>query len=109
MASHGEDVSNLFAEHFKNIYFSSGAQSNTFGSFSDNNPNLLVTHEKVRNIIKDLDTRKSAGPDGIPALFIKSCIDSLILPLVFVYDLSLKRGFPIYNSGDRTNVAPSNK
>ena len=51
-----------------------------------------ITEEEVIKVIKNLDTKKSAGHDGISILIIKKLADELSNPLTYIFNMSLKSG-----------------
>lgn len=79
-----------------------------------------ISESDVRDSIKKLDLNKGAGPDGLPPIFIRLCMDALIIPLQIIYNKSLKEGtfpdlwkishvIPVHKSGsmnDVTNYRP---
>ncbi|CAH2091293.1 unnamed protein product [Euphydryas editha] len=66
--------------------------------------------------LEGIDSRKSAGPDGIPPIFIHSCASALALPLTLIFNSSLWSGIfptawktarvvPIHKSGNDDLIA----
>lgn len=61
--------------------------------------------QQIKNIIKEMETHKSAGPDGIPPIVIKNCSPELSPILSRLYNLSFSTGtFP--ESWKLANVQP---
>ena len=55
-----------------------------------------TTDETVRNIIGKLSPSKSCRDDGITARHVKDAGDTIIAPLTFIYNLSIKtKLFPL--------------
>ena len=78
---------------------------------------LLISTRKVRKVLLQLNTSKSSGPDGIPAIVLLSCAPELTPVLNKLFQLSYSLGifhsswklahiFPIPQKGDKSD--PSN-
>lgn len=78
-------------------------------------PHPPVSSDDVRKAALHLKYSSSIGPDGIPSLVIKNCIDALSVPLASIFNLSLNMGtfpdvwknsfvFPVYKKGDKQSV-----
>lgn len=111
-------IADAFAMHFQASYSNhdnldmtsiESVQFATTLSFHNFQP------QEIADKLNVLDISKKAGPDGIPAIFLKSCSSSLALPLCIVFQRSLDCGLfpkrwkfslllPIFKSGDRCNV-----
>ena len=50
---------------------------------------ILITPESVKDILSNLNTSKSVGPDSINNKLLKNCADSLCFPLAFIFQPSL--------------------
>ena len=110
-ANNGEDICNLFSEYFASVFV-----PNT--SLPENHPvnvpgpadiqGVQINVNVLENIIKELDTSKGAGPDGIPPLFIKACCKSIVLPLALLFSKSIQEGvFPLH--WKKANITPVHK
>jgi hypothetical protein len=112
-----KQIPNAFANYFSSVYdnFSSNYQLNSRTLSYENFQISLVSPLDVRNAIKELKSKRSSGPDGIPAYIIKGCGEVLSEPLCFIFNLSLStRVFPyrwkeakvtpIFKSGDKTKI-----
>ena len=53
---------------------------------------VIFTEMDVRDAIDKLSNNAAAGPDGIPAILLKKCRDSLSEPLTILWQKSLKSG-----------------
>lgn len=68
-------------------------------------PPIFFRYRVVLHILKTLNTNKSTGPDGIPAILLKNCAISLANPLRKLFYLSFIYGqYP--KSWKLTNVQP---
>ena len=76
---------------------------------------LKITTRQVRQVLLKLDTNKSVGPDGIPAIVLKKCAPELAPVLQKLFSLSLATGIfpsvwklahivPTHKRGARTSV-----
>ena len=80
----GQEISNLFAEHFKSIFSNSTTFATEALDFSapsvataESNLCLPFSEEDVNHVMRHLDTLKSTGLDGIPPSFWKHIIPAL--------------------------------
>jgi hypothetical protein len=54
-----------------------------------------ITEKEILGVTGKLKSKYSTGSDGIPALLIKHCVQHIIKPLMFIFNLSLSTGtFP---------------
>lgn len=123
-ANNGNEVSNLFASFFRSIYESNtdipSATINQHKKFLTNQDvnlsELNVRYEDMFNQLRKLDTRKGAGPDGIPNLFLKNCAPGLTELITHIFSKSLELDVfpatwktslisPIHKSGSRCEVS----
>ena len=74
-----------------------------------------TTFLQVQNIVKDINTNKSSGLDGVSSRVLKDAFLVLIPQVVYMFNLSLTTGIfprdwkvatvvPLYKGGDRTSV-----
>lgn len=74
---------------------------------------INISRDDITSKIKQLDAMKGAGPDGIPASFVKTCGEELSIPLSIIFNKSLNTGsfpkawklahiIPILKSGDKS-------
>ena len=75
---------------------------------------IKFSTRKVRKVLLQLSTSKSSGPDGIPAIVLKSCAPELAPVLNKLFQLSYNLGifpsswklahiFPIQRKGDKSD------
>lgn len=94
-----------------------GATPPTIPRCESSMPEIRFTQTAVRRALRSLDVRKSSGPDGIPAVVLKTCAPELSPPLTRLFALSYTTGcvpsswktalvHPIPKKGDRSD--PSN-
>ena len=77
---------------------------------------LSFSDEDIKAAIKELKSDSAAGPDGIPALLIKSCCDELCKPIRLIWEESISSGIvpdyyklayvsPLYKKGSKAEAA----
>ena len=113
-----QDIANAFASHFQTCY-SDHTDVVVASVHPVNFATILSSHNftdtEISNKLSNLDVSKKAGPDGIPALFLKNCCTSLTGPLRVLFQQSMNSGTfpsvwkvsilqPIFKSGDRAAV-----
>ncbi|XP_055307195.1 uncharacterized protein LOC129571418 [Sitodiplosis mosellana] len=110
------EIANSFATHFGKAYTQpiDGSEA----SYDENDPILIdrctnfprinVTEELVMEKIHDLPNNLVSGPDGIPNMFIKNCIHTLLKPITHILRESLNSGC-VPNTWKRSYVRPVHK
>ena len=94
-----EEISNLFADNFKatfsgNTTFSTEALDFSAPSVDTNDSNLCLpfSEEEVNHVMRNIDTSKGAGLDGLPPSFWKQTASALATPMTLILNNSLSRG-----------------
>ncbi len=75
---------------------------------------IEVTEDLITSTIKDLKTNSTAGPDGIPPISLKKCVETLKTPLTIIFKKSFESGTvpdkfkigivtPIHKGGSRSD------
>lgn len=123
VAEVGSEVCELFAAYFASVYKTdTNSQCQNLESLqvlvSDSQSLTVpvVTHDDIINKLKTINRNKGAGPDGIPPIFIAECASSLVVPLHFIFNVSLKSGHfpsmwkiakvvPVYKSGASDTIS----
>lgn len=117
-ATDSKGVCELFSNYFNSVYeLPSDCSTDTeMVTNQVNLSNICITRQDIIDKIKKLDPNKGAGPDAIPARFVKTCGQELSIPLEILFNKSLKSGrfpdywkssfiIPILKSGDRTKCS----
>lgn len=115
--SNDQDVCNAYADFFASLYVSSTLPSNIplETNVTENISIKYISKEQISFQLKKINTNKSGGPDNIPAIFIKSCLDTLVEPLYLIFNKSLNEGIfpdkwklanivPIYKNGGKNLI-----
>ena len=85
MKSDRKDQCNLFNQFFCD-QFSDPSLYNIEIDFSNDNLHKLdFTLDHIADLLKDLDSNKSPGPDEIHGRILKNCYNSLNKPLSFLF------------------------
>ncbi|XP_062716091.1 uncharacterized protein LOC134291840 isoform X3 [Aedes albopictus] len=122
VASTPDTICQLFAEKFSSIFCNETLPAAIIAEAANNVPlvedtwaNFVVDATMICDAAARLKTSTKPGPDGIPSDFLKKHIESLLIPILHVFNLSLSNGvfpsiwktstmFPVYKKGDRQNV-----
>ncbi|XP_062713636.1 uncharacterized protein LOC134290499 [Aedes albopictus] len=122
VASTASDKCELFAKHFSSVFNVECATSDDAMRAASVVPEDLcdigipiVTEAELRHAAKKMKPSITPGPDGIPAIVFKKCIDALAIPLCYIFNLSLQKKkfpaqwkksfmFPIYKNGNKSDV-----
>lgn len=113
-----QETVNLFADFFSSVYVNTNVDSNI--SCSDMLESLdisdcTVTIGDIISKLKSLDSRKSAGPDKVPPIFLVNCMHTLSYPIHKLFSKSLSSGVfpdlwkfslltPIFKKGNMRDV-----
>ncbi|XP_055585007.1 uncharacterized protein LOC129737869 [Uranotaenia lowii] len=121
-ATSDREICDLFAQKFRSIFGSGSISSEQLNSATSNVPhlstsfdNFAVDEDTILKASVKLKHSYSAGPDGIPATFLKRCISHMLTPIKRIFQASLNTStfpsiwkeaymFPVYKKGDRKNV-----
>lgn len=119
IAESGTEISNLFANHFKETYTTSiphGVDGHR--KINDQDVNLSAFEANFDQVFKQLlslNPKKGAGPDGLPNMILKNCAVGLCEPISHIFSKSLELGTfptawklsyvsPIHKNGPRSEV-----
>ena len=87
------DQANLFNEYFSNQFSQESHYDIDIDMRNDNNFTNLKFHElDVLLLLKDINSSKAAGPDGIHGMVLKNCAPSLAKPLTIMFNISFVTG-----------------
>jgi Reverse transcriptase (RNA-dependent DNA polymerase) len=99
-AHNGQDIVNLFAKHFSSVYIKSKIPVNDFSLYSNSHTNINnidLPLDDIYNYFTKLNNRTQIGPDGLSVHFIKSCINYIVIPIHYLFNLSISTGsYPDY-------------
>lgn len=107
----------LLADYFASVY-SNFNNLHTPQLTNTDHPDLpfQISPEDIITEISHIKCSYNPGPDGIPSIFIKNCSDSLVIPLLILFNSSLASNIypskwkysyitPIFkNKGDRNSA-----
>ena len=110
-----EDSIDLFAEFFHSTFTTTNIPPVIFNPPTHLNLHLAFSDEQMIKIVSAFEEYGGLGPDGIPNIFIKKSIHSLIYPLRIIFQKSFstctfptlwKSSYiiPIHKRGDRKDV-----
>ena len=49
--------------------------------------NIYISRKEIETGLNNLSSTLDPGPDGIPGIFLKACLDSLIEPLFYLFNM----------------------
>ncbi|KAI8115985.1 hypothetical protein CVS40_11875 [Lucilia cuprina] len=113
-----EVIVNLFANFFKSNFDSSTSNSN-FNEYITSNLNLgqiILCKDDILVAISRLKNSFQSDADGLSAFLIKKCTESIVFPILQIFNKSLSEGLfadrwkltlitPIHKSGNRCDVS----
>lgn len=95
-----DEVANAFANFFESVFLQNTPTLDVAAACAAANiervpsSNRLITidlisDEDIRSAINRLRPKHTQGPDGIPQFIVKDCREAFILPLKYIFNLSL--------------------
>lgn len=121
-ASSPADICSLFRDQFSSVFTDEQLSDDQVNEAANRvplrppiGPHPTIDAEDVRRACCKLKNSTSFGPDGIPALVLKKCSDSLACPLARIFNLSLCSGvfpscwkksfvFPVHKKGCKRDI-----
>ena len=87
-----------------------GIQFRDFVNVNDNDhdSNFEISHIDVRNLLKNINSNKAPGPDGIHGKILKNCAVSIAYPLSIIFNISYNTGL-IPNEWKLAHIVPVHK
>ncbi|XP_055612510.1 uncharacterized protein LOC129759116 [Uranotaenia lowii] len=122
LATSEPEICDLFADKFRSVFDSNSISSDQVTSAACNVPHLntwlnqiVVDDDIILKATAKLKHSLSAGPDDIPATFLKRYISHMLIPLKIIFQVSLDQStfsslwkeaymFLVHKKGDRRNV-----
>lgn len=112
-----KQIANSFADYFGSVYSDPDLQNKkhlpprSHLSFDK----IYLSTDLIFQELLSLDINKGAGPDGVPPIFLFNCSFSIVFPLYYMFDKSLKSGHfpdrwklsfivPIFKSGSKNTI-----
>ena len=114
------DIADLFASYFQSVFSHPDPDVNfcdTYYCDTALDLNFIhITYDDILKKVQSFNNSSHPGPDGVPAIFVKKCLLSLINPLQIMFNKSLslsvfpdfwKKSFvlPIFKSGSRNIIS----
>lgn len=125
-ANNPKEVAELFRTFFNSVYVPHDEHAITnfeikskhtdkIKNICANIPPIEIDEKVIEEAIKNLPNNLVAGPDNIPNIFIKNCLESLITPITNILKSSLneaevpviwKQSFvrPIFKNGNKSDI-----
>lgn len=117
------DIAELFRLQFSSVFVDEQISAHdvalAVSNIPDSTPSggpFTVNEDMVVSAGRQLKNSTNPGPDGIPSVVLKRCLNALSIPLAIVFNLSLTAGefpvcwkesfvFPIHKKGCKRNVS----
>lgn len=117
------DIANMFRTQFSSVFSDEVLDAQEIAAATSNVPRtsvfgspFTIHSDMVISAGKQMKTSTGSGPDGIPSLVLKRCLDTLSEPLAKVFNLSMTSGvfpecwkdsfvFPVHKKGCKQTVA----
>lgn len=117
------EIAELFCAQFSSVFVNESldiediaAATRNITQHSTFSTQLFITEDMILWAAKKIKNSTGMGPDGIPSLVLKKCINTLAKPLSTVFNMSLTTGvfpdcwkesfvFPVFKKGCKQNVS----
>ncbi|KAL1396645.1 hypothetical protein pipiens_010382, partial [Culex pipiens pipiens] len=99
-SSSPEESASFFADFFTSVYNTNSTvypDSHLEGAPTSNIsiPRPTLADDDILKVLSSVDPSKGPGPDGLPPVFVKSCANSLVVPVSVIFNKSLEHAiFP---------------
>ena len=114
-----EDKDNLFYNYFSSVHDNN---SNSYNIFDPNDTSnnqtapFTINYNDIVKAVEQLNNKGGFGSDGIPNVFIKNCVYSLLEPLMLIFNDSLSSNVfpniwkqslitPVFKNGNKQNIS----
>ena len=91
------EMCNILQKQFESVYCTPMDSANVEELISECGPRCLedieFDEEDIRDSVMKISPTASAGPDGLPALLLRECIEELKYPLMLFWRTSLDVGY----------------
>lgn len=92
-----EDIANLFADYFSEVYVKSENDNIDSESFHYmdrckkliNIMNISISESSILTALNTIKPSNCPGPDNVPSILIRNCSDALSTPLYLLFNRSL--------------------
>lgn len=109
-------ASNAFNNHFKSVFTTDNIFLPVLSMSFPPMPDVKISEQGIFNLLLNIDTKKSPGPDDIPNAFLKRYAEWCAKYLLILFKKSLSDGAlpedwktarvkPLFKSGDKSNIA----
>ena len=95
----GQAAADAFAKYFSSVFQVEIRQLDTVEAakavyvYADSTVIAVITVDEAdfKLAAKRMKTRSAGGPDGIPVFLVKDCLSTLCAPLLYIFNLCLRR------------------
>ena len=116
IVSSSKEMCEILQQQFESVYSIPRNDANIDEIIQTDGPRCLedidFNENSIKNSILEISASAAAGPDGLPAILLRNCVEELKAPLYHFWRLSLDTGcippnlklsnvIPIYKGGDR--------
>ena len=103
-----KDQTELFNKYFYDQFSDPSNYNIPINFYNDSNSHFEISHIDVRNLLKNINSNKAPGPDGIHGKILKNCAISIAYPLSIIFNTSFNTG-TIPNEWKLAHVVPVHK
>ena len=105
LTGNDQETAKALCSYFKDVFIKEGYWNESVSSAQDPELVIEVSEEQVSKFLKDLKPDKSAGPDGIHPLVLRSVADQISKPLTKLYKMSINTG-KVPEDWRKANIVP---
>jgi len=105
LTGNDQETAEALCSYFKDVFVKEGYWNESVSLAQDPELVIEVSEEQVTKFLKDLKPDKSAGPDGIHPLVLRSVADQISKPLTKLYKMSINTG-KVPEDWRKANIVP---
>ena len=109
------DKANMFNQYFSEQFSDESKYDIDIDWRSDTEFDLTFCAENIKHLLRNINSNKACGPDGIHGKILKNCAGSLACPLSILFEISYNSGIiptewklahvvPIHKKGSKENI-----
>ena len=109
------DKANMFNSFFSDQFSDESNYDIDIDWGDDDNFDINFCHENIKKLLRNINSNKACGPDGIHGKVLKNCSSSLASPLSLLFQLSYNSGIipsewklahvvPVHKKGSKENI-----
>ena len=120
VSSNDADICDMFAAFFSSAYSDKKLHQHSNYPYPIPDASLIncptLDKSMIMTAIQNLKYSVNSGPDGVPSCVLINCLNSLLSPITYLFNISIVNGYflavwresyiiPLFKSGSRSNIS----